>query len=50
MAIIVVCECDAAYEQIEIAIEDRVEDSVDCRAAAMNSNHGTAIKCSRLTS
>ena len=31
MAIIVVCECEAAYEQIEIVIEDRVENSVDCR-------------------
>jgi hypothetical protein len=31
MAMIITCECEAVYQQIEIEITDWVEDSVDCR-------------------
>ena len=30
MAIIIRCECEAVYEQIEIETTDWVEDSADC--------------------
>jgi hypothetical protein len=30
MAIIITCECEAVYEQVEFEITDWVEDSADC--------------------
>jgi hypothetical protein len=31
MAIIVICECEAIYEQREIKITDWIEDTADCQ-------------------
>ena len=45
MAIIVICECEAVYEQIEIKTTDWVEDSVDCQVCGheLNSWHGNKV-------
>jgi hypothetical protein len=45
MAMIVICECEAVYEQTEMTTSDWIEDAVDCQICGhvLNSWRGNKV-------